>query len=194
MHWATTTNQPNQTGKKKFSMAPLNNMHKGHCWWQRLARPLSCLSRQISHLTRLPRLIRPSNTTDGTAKTLLKLIEVITRNHGHFAPVSQWIWTLRGFGPPPVHIRWRIWTPFAGLDSPTKLSFWASFISYLVTNSICKLFVDVLFNHNTTFLNKGKEKQPFRSNSAAFIIASRTVYARIRCEQTTAFELLKLLR
>ena len=77
---------------------------------------------------------------------------------------------------------------------PTKLSFWASFISYLVTNSICKLFVDVLFNHNTTFLNKGKEKQPFRSNPAAFIIASRTVYARIRCEQTTAFELLKLLQ
>ena len=113
-----TTNQPNQTGKKKFSMAPLNNMHKGHCWWQRLARPLSCLSRQISHLTRLPRLIRPSNTTDGTAKTLLKLIEVITRNHGHFAPVSQWIWTLRGFGPPPVYIRWRVWTPYAGLDSP----------------------------------------------------------------------------
>ena len=35
MHWATTTNQPNQTGKKKkktlFTMAPLNNMHKGHC-------------------------------------------------------------------------------------------------------------------------------------------------------------------
>ena len=75
-----------------------------------------------------------------------------------------------------------------------KLSFWASFISYLVTNSICKLFVDVLFNHNTTFLNKGKEKQPFRFNSAAFIIGSRTVYARIRCEQTTAFELLKLLQ
>ena len=35
MHWATTTNQPNQTGEKKkktlFAMAPLNNMHKGHC-------------------------------------------------------------------------------------------------------------------------------------------------------------------
>ena len=56
----------------------------------------------------------------------------------------------------------------------------------------CKLFADVLFNHNTTFLNRGEEKQPFRSNPAAFIIASRTVYARIRCEQTTAFELLKL--
>ena len=27
---------------------------------------------------------------------------------------------------------------------------------------------------------------------AAFIIASRTVYARIKCEQTTAFEPLKL--
>ena len=120
MHWATTTNQPNQTGKKKFSMAPLNNMHKGHCWWQRLARPLSCLSRQISHLTRLPRLIRPSNTTDGTAKTLIKLIEVITRNHGHFAPVSQWIWTLRGFGPPlpPPSLY-----PLAGMDPLRRFGF-----------------------------------------------------------------------
>ena len=36
---------------------------------------------------------------------------------------------------------------------PTKLSFKASFVSYLVTNSICKLFVAVLFNHNTIFLN-----------------------------------------
>ena len=124
-----------------------------------------------------------SNTTDGTAKTLLKPVELITRNHGHFAQMPQWIWTLRGFG-----------SPFADLDSPTKLSFWAPFVSYLVTNSICKLFVDVLFNHNTKFLNKGKEKQPFRSNSAAFIIASRSVYARIWCEQTTAFELLKLLQ
>ena len=52
---------PTRLGKKKktlFAMAPLNNMHKGHCWWQQLVRPLSCLSRQISHLTRLPRLIR----------------------------------------------------------------------------------------------------------------------------------------
>ena len=39
-----------------------------------------------------------------------------------------------------------------------------------------------------------KEKQPFRSNSAAFIKASRAVYARIECEQTTAFELLKMLQ
>ena len=43
-------------------------------------------------------------------------------------------------------------------------------------------------------INKGKEKQPFRSNSAAFIIASRTVYARIKCQQTTKFKLLKLLQ
>ena len=31
---ATTTSQPNQTGKKKkkvFTMAPLNHMHEGHC-------------------------------------------------------------------------------------------------------------------------------------------------------------------
>ena len=69
----------------------------------------------------------------------------------------------------------------------------ASFVSYLVTNSICKLFVDVLFNHNITFLSNDKNKQPFCSSSAAFIIASRTVYSRIKCE-TTAFEPLKLLQ
>ena len=33
MYWATTTNQSNQTEKKKalFTLAPLNHMHKGHC-------------------------------------------------------------------------------------------------------------------------------------------------------------------
>ena len=63
----------------------------------------------------------------------------------------------------------------------------------MVTNSIWKLFVDVLFSDNTTFLNKDKEKQPFCSISAAFLIASRTLYVGIKYEQSTAFELLKLL-
>ena len=63
----------------------------------------------------------------------------------------------------------------ADLDSPLQI--WTplpnfTFKHRLVTNSIAKFFVDVLFNHNTTFLNKGEEKQPFRSNSAALIIAS----------------------
>ena len=43
-------------------------------------------------------------------------------------------------------------------------------------------------------INKGKEKQPFRSNSAAFIIAGRTIYTRIKCKQSTTFEPLKLLQ
>ena len=195
-------------------MAPLNHMHKGHCSHFTILKVAAVSSTIIlplppnqpfdqitsTNTTELAASVNTvdrtvsSDTSDGTAKTLLKLVELITRNHGHFVPVSQQIWTPRGFGlsrpypladmDPPS----QIWTP------STKLSFGASFVSYLVTNSICKLSVDVLFNHNTTFLNKGTEKQPFRSNSAAFIIASRTVYARIRCEQTTAFELLKLLQ
>ena len=204
VHWATTTNQSNRMKKKTlFTMAPLNHMHKGHCSYLTILKMAAANSIVILPLppnkpfdqitsTNTTELAASVNTvdrtvssdrTDGTAKTLLKLVELITRNHGHFASVSQQIWTPRGGR-----------SPFAALDPSTKLSFWASFVSYLVTNSICKLSVDVLFNHNTTFLNKGKEKQPFRSNSAAFIIASRTVYARIRCEQTTAFELLKLLQ
>ena len=32
MHWATTTNQPNQTEKKtRYMMVPLNHMQRGHC-------------------------------------------------------------------------------------------------------------------------------------------------------------------
>ena len=108
-------------------------------------------------------------------------------------PVSQRIWT-----PPPSKSAQRIWTPLRRFG-PSYQTFLLSILCIvLVTNSICKLFVDVLFNHNTTFLNKGKKKktkqtkknkQPFHSNSTAFIIVSHTVYARIRCEQTTAFEL-----
>ena len=49
----------------------------------------------------------------------------------------------------------------ADLDSPLQI--WTplpnfTFKHRLVTNSIAKFFVDVLFNHNTTFLNKGKKK------------------------------------
>ena len=44
-----------------------------------------------------------------------------------------------------------------------------------------------------SFRNKDKEKQPFCFISAEFLIASRTVYVGIKYEQTTAFELLKLL-
>ena len=107
-------------------------------------------------------------------------------------PVSQRIWT-----PPPSKSAQRIWTP---PFQPYQTFLLSILCIILVTNSICKLFVVFLFNHNTTFLNKGKKKrnkkkkQPFHSNSTAFIIASHTVYARIRCEQTTTFELLKLLQ
>ena len=62
-----------------------------------------------------------------------------------------------------------------------------------MANSIWKLFVDVLFSDNTTFLNKDKEKQPYRSISAAFSIASCNLFVGIKYEQTTAFELSKLL-
>ena len=107
-------------------------------------------------------------------------------------PVSQRIWT----PPPPSKSAQRIWAPLRRFG-PSYQTFLLSILCIiLVTNSICKLFVDVLFNHNTTFLNKGKKKtnkqknkQPFHSNSTAFIIVSHTVDARIRCEQTTAFEL-----
>ena len=51
--------------------------------------------------------------------------------------------------------------PLADLNPPTEVSSQASFVSYLVTNSIGKLFVDVLFNYNTTFLNEEKKTSHF---------------------------------
>ena len=55
---------------------------------------------------------------------------------------SRFFWAKRKIGLSYDPVSQRIWIP------PTKLSSWASFVSYLVNNSICKLFVDVLFNHN----------------------------------------------
>ena len=73
--------------------------------------------------TNKTKLAASSNTTDGTAKTLLKLIEVITRNHGHFAPVSQWMWTpppqsisAGGYGPPS-----QVWTPLPNFPFEHRL-------------------------------------------------------------------------
>ena len=74
-------------------------------------------------------------------------------------PVSQRIWT-----PPPSKSAQRIWTPLRRFG-PSYQTFLLSILCIvLVTNSICKLFVDVLFNHNTTFLNKGKKKKNKQTN------------------------------
>ena len=82
----------------------------------------------------------------------------------------------------------QIWTPLPNVPFKHPLYHIWQLILFAI------LFIDVRLKNNTTFLNKDKEKQPFRSNSTAFIIASRTVYARTKREQTTAFELLKLLQ
>ena len=129
MHWATTTNQPNQTGKKKKTKKHYSR------WLLSITCTRVTVMTAVSSTIILPlppnqpfdqitstnktKLAASSNTTDGTAKTLLKLTEVITKNHGHFAPVSQCIWTPHGFGPPlPVHIRWRIWTLLRRFELP----------------------------------------------------------------------------
>ena len=107
--------QINPTGWKKtlFTMAPLNHMHKGHCSYLTILKMAAANSIVIlplppnkpfdqitsTNTTELAASVNTvdrtvsSNTTDGTAKTLLKLEELMIRNHGHFALVSQRIWT-----------------------------------------------------------------------------------------------------
>ena len=83
----------------------------------------------------------------------------------------EWLWVFKPWfqpwnagvtadldSPPPSKSAQRIWTPLRRFG-PSYQTFLLSILCIiLVTNSICKLFVDVLFNHNTTFLNKGKKK------------------------------------
>ena len=122
-HWATTTSQPNQTEKKKkvFTMAPLNHMHEGHCSYFTILKMAAVSSTiilptppnqpfdQITS-TNTTKLAASSNTTDGTAKTLLKPVELILpRCHSGF-------WTLRGFGPPS-----QIWTPLPNFPFEHRL-------------------------------------------------------------------------
>ena len=61
-------------------------------------------------------------------------------------PVSQRIWTPRGYGP-----------PFADLDPSTNFPFKHPLYHIWQLILFSSFFVDVLFNHNTTFLNKGKK-------------------------------------
>ena len=113
-------------------MAPLNHMHKGHCSRFTILKVVAVSSTIILPLppNQLFDQITSTNTTelaasvntvdrtvssdtfDGTAKTLLKLVELITRNHGHSAPVSQRILH------PLVHIRQRMWIPLRRLEPP----------------------------------------------------------------------------
>ena len=75
MHWATTTNQPNQTEKKNTIHDGTSQSHaKGSLFLLHHSKggssqldhhnhrpqPLFCLSRLIGHLTRQPRLTRPN--------------------------------------------------------------------------------------------------------------------------------------
>ena len=98
IHWATTTSQPNQTEKKTlFTMAPLNYMHNGHRSYFTILRKAAVSSTIILPLpsnqsfdqitsTNTTEFAASANTvnrtvssstTDGTAKTLLLLLEQI---------------------------------------------------------------------------------------------------------------------
>ena len=92
--------------------------------------------------------------------------------------ICQQIWT-----PPPPS---QIWTP------PTKLSFWHRLyhIWYLILfGSFLSTFFSFTTQHSSAKIKINSHFVPILPH-----LASRTVYARIKCEETTAFELLKLLQ
>ena len=81
---------------------------------------------------------------------------------------------------------------FADLDPPTKLSFWHRLyhIWYLILfGSFLSMFFSFTTQHFSVKIKINSHFVPI-----LLPLASRTVYARIKCEETTAFELLKLLQ
>ena len=96
-----------------------------------------------------------------------------------------------GFGP-GVQIRQQIWTPLRRFAPPTKLSFWYRLyhIWYLILfGSFLSTFFSFTTQHSSVKIKINSHSVPILPH-----LAIRTVYARIKCEETTAFELLKLLK
>ena len=106
---------------------------------------------------------------------------------------QQRISTPRGFGPGPKSAsRYGPPPPFADLDPPTKLSFWHRLYHmwYLILfESFLSTFFSFTTQHSSAKIKINSHFVPILPH-----LASRTVYARIKCEETTAFELLKLLK
>ena len=126
-------------------MAPLNHMHKGHCSHFTILKVAAVSSTIIlplppnqpfdqitsTNTTELAASVNTvdrtlsSDTTDGTAKTLLKLVELITRNRGHSAPLSQ-----RILDPPGPY-------PVADVDPPSQT--WIPYQTFLLS-IVCIVF------------------------------------------------------
>ena len=86
-----------------------------------------------SHLTG-SRPLSSAGETDTWKKKTKK-----TRTHENITFCNKNLtWCHSGFGP-PIQIRYRIWTPLRRFGPPYQ-TFLLNFVSYLVTNSICKLF------------------------------------------------------
>ena len=95
----------------------------------------------------------------------------------------------------PCPVSQRIWTPLPRFGTPLPNFPFKHRLYHIWWRILFSSFLSMFFSITTQRSSiKAKKHQPFRSNSVAFIITSRTVYARIRCEQTTAFEPLKLLQ
>ena len=126
-------------------MAPLNHMHKSHCSHFTILKVAAVSSTIIlplppnqpfdqitsTNTTELAASVNTvdrtlsSDTTDGTAKTLLKLVELITRNRGHSAPLSQ-----RILDPPGPY-------PVADVDPPSQT--WIPYQTFLLS-IVCIVF------------------------------------------------------
>ena len=65
-----------------------------------------------------------------------------------------------GFGPPPSKSASGYGPPFADLNPLPNFPFKHPLYHTWSLILFASFFVDVLFNHNTTFLNKGKKKKP----------------------------------
>ena len=82
--------------------------------------------------------------------------------------------------------------PLRRFGPPTKLSFWHRLYHIwclILFGSFLSMFFSFTTQHSSVKIKINSHFVPI-----LLPLASRTVYARIKCEETTAFELLKLLQ
>ena len=101
-------------------------------------------------------------------------------------PVSQRTWNPPGPNPladmdPPS----QIWTPLPNVPFKHRLYHTWSLILF---GSFLPMFFPITTQHSSVKVKKNSHFVLILPH----LLASRTVYARIKCEQTAAFELLKL--
>ena len=144
-------------------------------FWRLLYSVWTCLWKNCwpkNYLTPSRRSFKPRKLSSTIISNLnMSTLQIVDDSRWKSMKVRAWylrlsstnFWCHSGFEPPAD-----LDPPFADLDPLTKLSFWASFVSYLVTSSTCKLFCRCSFQsqHKISLIKVKNKKQKTKKKPA----------------------------